>query len=95
MVHLTTPMPLLLLEIARCNFPIIQGADIAGVIVSCGTNVGSSRTGQRVMVDFGVYAGPGDDIPSHDYIGSGRPGGFAEHVVQSHTLLLAQGKKKP
>jgi len=63
------------------QFPIIQGADIAGVIVSCGTNVDPSRNGQRVMVDFGIYGGPGDDIPSHDYIGSGRPGGFAEYVA--------------
>ena len=62
------------------QFPIIQGADIAGVIVSCGTNVDPSRNGQRVMVDFGIYAEPGDNIPSHNYIGSGRPGGFAEYV---------------
>lgn len=63
------------------QFPIIQGADIVGVIVDCGTNIDSSRNGQRVMVDFGIYEGPGDDIPSHDYIGSGRPGGFAEYVA--------------
>lgn len=63
------------------QFPIIQGADIAGAIVGCGTNINPSRNGQRVMVDFGIYAGPGDDIPSHDYIGSGRPGGFAEYVA--------------
>jgi NADPH:quinone reductase-like Zn-dependent oxidoreductase len=63
------------------QFPIIQGADIVGVIVDCGTNIDSSRNGQRVMVDFGIYGGPGDDIPSHDYFGSGRPGGFAEYVA--------------
>jgi len=63
------------------QFPIIQGADIAGVIVGCGANIDSSRIGQRVMVDFGIYSGPGNDIPSHDYIGSGRPGGFAEYVA--------------
>jgi len=62
-------------------FPLIQGADIAGLIVGCGANVDSSRIGQRVMIDFGIYAGPGDDIPSHDYIGSGRPGGFAEYLA--------------
>jgi NADPH:quinone reductase-like Zn-dependent oxidoreductase len=62
------------------QFPIIQGADIVGVIVACGSDVSSSRLGERVMVDFGIYAGPGDDVPSHDYIGSGRPGGFAEYV---------------
>ena len=63
------------------QFPIIQGADIVGEIVACGGSVDSSRIDQRVMVDFGVYSGPGDDIPSHDYIGSGRPGGFAEYVA--------------
>lgn len=63
------------------RFPIIQGADISGVIVGRGQNVDSSRIGQRVLVDFGIYAGPGNDIPSHDYIGSGRPGGFAEYVA--------------
>jgi alcohol dehydrogenase len=72
------------------QFPIIQGADIAGVIAGCGVNIDSSRIGQRVMVDFGIYAGPGDDVPSHDYIGSGRPGGFAEYVAvpaeNAHTV---------
>jgi alcohol dehydrogenase len=63
------------------GFPLIQGADIAGVIATCGSDVNSSRVGQRVMVDFGIYAGDGDDITSHDYIGSGRPGGFAEYVA--------------
>jgi len=63
------------------QFPLIQGADIAGVIVATGNEVASSRVGQRVMVDFGIYAAEGDDIPSHDYIGSGRPGGFAEYVA--------------
>lgn len=63
------------------QFPIVQGADIVGVIVACGSDIGSSRIGERVMVDFGIYAGPGDDVPSHDYIGSGRPGGFAQYVA--------------
>jgi NADPH:quinone reductase-like Zn-dependent oxidoreductase len=49
--------------------------------VGCGTDIDSSLIGQRVMIDFGIYAGPGNDIPSHDYIGSGRPGGFAEYVA--------------
>ena len=63
------------------QFPIIQGADIVGVIVACGAGVDLSRVGERVMVDFGIYASEGDDVPSHDYIGSGRPGGFAEYVA--------------
>jgi NADPH:quinone reductase-like Zn-dependent oxidoreductase len=68
-------------EVLIKQFPLIQGADIAGKIVGCGKNVDPSRKGQRVIVDFGIYAEPGDDIPSHDYIGSGRPGGFAEYVA--------------
>jgi L-2,4-diaminobutyrate transaminase len=63
------------------QFPIIQGADIVGVVAACGDGVDPLRVGERVMVDFGIYAGVGDDIPSHDYIGSGRPGGFAEYVA--------------
>ena len=63
------------------QFPIVQGADIVGIIVACGSDIGSSRIGERVMVDFGIYAEPGDDVPSHDYIGSGRPGGFAQYVA--------------
>lgn len=63
------------------QFPIIQGADIVGVVAACGNGVDPSRVGERVMVDFGIYAEAGDDIPSHDYIGSGRPGGFAEYVA--------------
>ena len=63
------------------QFPLVQGADIVGAIAACGKGVQSSRLGERVMVDFGIYAAEGDDIPSHDYIGSGRPGGFAEYVA--------------
>lgn len=63
------------------QFPLVQGADIIGTIAACGEGVQSSRLGERVMLDFGIYAAEGDDIPSHDYIGSGRPGGFAEYVA--------------
>ncbi len=63
------------------NFPLIQGADIVGVIAATGSEVDVSRLGERVMVDFGIYSGKGDDISSHNYLGSGRPGGFAEYVA--------------
>lgn len=62
------------------QFPLIQGADVVGVVADCGHGVDPCRLGERVMVDFGIYAEAGDDIPSDDYIGSGRPGGFAEYV---------------
>jgi NADPH:quinone reductase-like Zn-dependent oxidoreductase len=63
------------------QFPLIQGADIVGVIAATGDDIKTSRIGERVMVDFGIYSGPGEDVPSYDYIGSGRPGGFAEYVA--------------
>lgn len=63
------------------EFPLIQGADIVGTIAACGGAVDPSRLGERVMVDFGIYSGEGADIVSHDYIGSYRPGGFAEYVA--------------
>jgi alcohol dehydrogenase len=63
------------------EFPLIQGADIVGEIVATGTDVYPPRIGERVMVDFGIYSGEGDDVPSHDYLGSGCPGGFAEYVA--------------
>jgi alcohol dehydrogenase len=63
------------------QFPLVQGADIAGVISATGDDVDASRMGERVMVDFGIYAAGGDDVASHDYFGSGRPGGFAEYVA--------------
>ncbi len=72
------------------QFPLIQGADIVGTIATCGQDVEPSRHGERVMIDFGIYAGEGEEIPSHDYIGSGRPGGFAEYVAvpaeNAHTV---------
>ncbi|MCD9146524.1 zinc-binding dehydrogenase [Pseudophaeobacter flagellatus] len=63
------------------RFPLIQGADIVGTIAACGDAIDPSRLGERVMVDFGIYSGEGADIASHDYIGSYRPGGFAEYVA--------------
>ncbi len=62
------------------EFPIIQGADIAGSIAAVGGAVDPSRVGERVMVDFGIYDGDGDEVTGDDYIGAGRPGGFAEYV---------------
>jgi len=63
------------------RFPLIQGADIAGTIAGVGAGVDPGRAGQRVMVDFGIYAAAGDEVPSHDYFGSARDGGFAEYVA--------------
>ena len=63
------------------EFPIIQGADIAGRIADVGAGVDRGRIGQRVLIDFGIYDSDRDDVPSVDYIGHGRPGGFAEYTT--------------
>jgi alcohol dehydrogenase len=63
------------------QFPLIQGADIVGTVVETGRHADAALLDTRVMVDFGIYKAPGDDIPSQDYIGAGRPGGFAEYVA--------------
>ena len=66
----------------KMNFPRIQGPDIAGRIVAVGEGVGTSRIGERVLVDFWFRA-PGalEDIDRTAFIGSDRDGGFADYVA--------------
>ncbi|WP_425350466.1 alcohol dehydrogenase family protein [Phyllobacterium myrsinacearum] len=63
------------------TFPRIQGTDIVGHIVAVGSGVTSSRTGERVMVDFSIYNREDDSLADIDYIGHGRDGGYAEYVA--------------
>ncbi len=64
------------------EFPRIQGLDIVGRIERVGAGVPESRIGERVMVDFVLYTGEGEEgIVDADIIGSERDGGFAEYVV--------------
>lgn len=68
----------------RLDFPIIQGADIAGEVVSVGENVSEDRIGDRVLVDNALYADVEDEFQSlvnADLIGSERNGGYAEYVA--------------
>ena len=58
------------------NFPLIQGMDLAGVVVDVGDGVDTGWLGRRVIVDpAATYAGV---FPS-DIIGSEVDGGFAEY----------------
>ncbi|MEE9195317.1 MAG: alcohol dehydrogenase family protein [Alphaproteobacteria bacterium] len=72
------------------NFPRIQGADIVGRIAAVGAGVDERRLGERVMVDFTMYASEGDSLADIDYIGHGRDGGFAEYTAvpaeNAHTV---------
>jgi NADPH:quinone reductase-like Zn-dependent oxidoreductase len=63
-------------------FPRIQGLDIAGRIVVVGDGVPESRIGERVLVDFVLRSGVGEEgLVDADLIGSERDGGFAEYVA--------------
>lgn len=73
------------------EFPRIQGVDVVGRIERVGVGVPESRVGERVMVDFVLYAGEGEEgIVDASIIGSERDGGFAEYVAvpadNAHTI---------
>jgi NADPH:quinone reductase-like Zn-dependent oxidoreductase len=64
------------------QFPRIQGADVAGMIVAVGEGVPRARIGERVMVDPWLL-GRGDwmDAARSDYFGSECDGGFADFTT--------------
>ncbi len=70
-------------------FPRIQGADVAGRIVAVGAGVPETRTGERVIVNPVLYAGPGDGLVGMGFLGSERDGGFAEFVTVPAESALA------
>ena len=64
------------------SFPRIQGADIAGVVVSAGEGADAGLVGRRVLVDPWLR----DRDRPHDrelagYLGSERDGGYAEYCT--------------
>jgi NADPH:quinone reductase-like Zn-dependent oxidoreductase len=64
------------------DFPIIQGADVVGRVVAVGEAVSTNRIGERVMVNPTIYNAGFETNPMNiDFIGSERPGGFAEYVA--------------
>lgn len=62
------------------QFPIIQGADIVGVIVGVGEDVAATRLNERVIVNPTIYKTHPENPTDIDYLGSERPGGFAQYV---------------
>jgi len=64
------------------SFPRIQGADVVGRVVKCGSGVAENRLGERGLLDFNIYSTDRDDINlTPDYFGHGKDGGFAEYMV--------------
>lgn len=62
------------------QFPIIQGADIVGVVVGVGAGVADTRIGERVIVNPTLYNAHPENPMQIDFVGSERNGGFAEYV---------------
>ena len=62
------------------TFPLIQGADPVGRIVAVGSNVSSTRIGERVLIDAWMRD-PNGDLELAGYLGSERDGGYAEFVA--------------
>lgn len=62
-------------------FPRVQGADVAGTVVSVGAGVDNGLVGRRVMVDPWIrdLDDPGDRTLA-GYLGSEHDGGFAEYT---------------
>ncbi len=59
-------------------FPLIQGADACGYIVAVGTDIDSSRIGQRVLIDPVLRSSTGSAV---GYLGSERNGTFAQFLT--------------
>lgn len=63
------------------KFPRIQGIDICGHIVAVGSEIDSSRIGERVLVEPCLREANGENLPSPWFLGSECDGGFAEYAV--------------
>jgi NADPH:quinone reductase-like Zn-dependent oxidoreductase len=61
-------------------FPLIQGADVCGVVTVTGANISASRIGERVLVDPVLRNRPMPGGIRTLYLGSDCNGGFAEYV---------------
>lgn len=63
------------------NFPLIQGADVCGRIVSAGDSVDKGRIGERVLIEPCIREANNSVLDKPWYFGSECNGGFAEYTV--------------
>jgi NADPH:quinone reductase-like Zn-dependent oxidoreductase len=63
------------------QFPLIQGADVCGTVVSIGDKVNPSKLGKRVLVEPCITEASGKTLEQPWYFGSECDGGFAEYTV--------------
>lgn len=62
------------------KFPLIQGADVCGIIVAIGAGVDAGRMGERVIVEPCIRHANGAELPLPWYFGSECDGGFSEYT---------------
>ncbi|GAB2645510.1 alcohol dehydrogenase family protein [Vibrio panuliri] len=63
--------------------PLIQGADVCGVIVAVGKCVDVARVGERVLIEPSLQEVNGQQLDSPWYFGSECNGGFAQYTTVS------------
>jgi NADPH:quinone reductase-like Zn-dependent oxidoreductase len=63
------------------DFPLIQGADVCGKIVSVGDSVDKGRIGKRVLIEPCIREANNSILDKPWYFGSECNGGFAEYTV--------------
>jgi len=70
--------------------PLIQGADVCGYIVAVGSEVCTSRIGERVIIEPCLTEANGAKLPAPWYFGSECDGGFAQYtkVASKHAYAI-------
>lgn len=76
-------------QYAGIRFPIILGADGAGIVAAAGSGVGQSWIGQEVIINPSLNWGSDPRVQAKDYVILGTPndGTFAEYVKIDARLL--------
>lgn len=71
------------------KYPVVPGADGAGVVTAVGSNVDSALIGREVIINPGLSWGDSEDMARPDFfpLGSPRDGTFAESINVPATQL--------
>lgn len=65
------------------ELPLIQGADVCGIIVAVGEQVNPKRIGERVLIEPSLQFVNGEPLENPWYFGSECNGGFAQFTLVS------------
>lgn len=72
------------------SFPLIQGADVCGIIVAVGSKVNPKRIGERVLIEPCLQEANSENLNPPGYFGSECNGGFAQYtkVADRHAYAI-------